>query len=205
MGSGEKRFSRLSRTRDRAGVGRAWELTERGEGGARQHAEECRRPGSLEGVAPRHGDRIQGHDCGIRRVHGPLCGDRRRHLFGHSRMDRACAQLVLHERARHHALCLLLPDVQPLRAHQAGRRRQQAGVQHLLLVRDAVLGRRRHRAALLQHRRAGVLFRQHDALGLPQQSVRRPGRRQRDERRPARFSRCVSLTSTGDSTAGQST
>ena len=30
----------------------------------------------------------------------------------------------------------------------------------------------------------GVLFRQHDAVGLPQQSVRRPRGRQRDERGP---------------------
>ena len=62
-----------------------------------------------------------------------------------------------------------------------------------------------HRAAVLQHRRTVVLFRQHHALGLSEQSVRGPGWCQRDERGPRGSRHACHLLPLGISTAGRST
>ena len=136
----------------------------------------------LERAQSRHGTCFEGHGGGVRGLHGPERRVRQLHLLGRTRLDRVGAELVLHQRARHHGVRLPLPDVQPPRGDQARRRRQQARVQQLLLVRDAVLGRGRHRAAFLRHRRADVLLRQHRALGLSEQPLRGSGPRDRDER-----------------------
>ena len=145
----------------------------------------------VEGTASRHGNRLQGHGRRVRGLHRTQRRVRQLHLLGGARLDRDGAQLVLRQRARHHVLRLPLPDVQPPRRHQARRRRQQARVQQLLLVRHAVLGRCGHRAAVLRHRRADVLLRQHPALGLSEQSVRRSRDGHRHERgaRDARHAR----------------
>ena len=150
------------------------------------HAREITEPRGdnrcLDWAASRYGDRLQGDGRRVRGLHRPQRRVRQLHLLGGARLDRALPQLVLRERPRHHARSVPLPDVQPTRVGQARQRRQQARVQQLLLVRHAVLGRRRHRAALLRHRRADVLLRQHPALGLSEQPVRGSRPRHRDER-----------------------
>ena len=164
-----------------SGAGRCPVFANRGAGNA-DTSKSRSRIRYFQRIAQRYGAGGEGHGPCLRCLHRAQRGVRQRDLLGDPRMDRDGAQLVLHIGLGDHAVCVFLPDVQPVRADPARQRRQPAGVLQFLLVRDAVLRRRRHRHPVLRHCRADVLFRQHPALEISQQPVCRPGRPYGNER-----------------------